>query len=65
MSEAGILDTHSWNDDLVLHVRGSLLYFLRPNLQVTLGVEENRNPYFDSDLRGMVFVRYFWNQRVE
>jgi hypothetical protein len=65
LSEAGILNTRSWNDDFVLHLRGSLLYSLRPNLQVSLGLEENRNPYFDSDLRGMVFVRYFWNQKVD
>jgi len=40
-------------------------YSPRPNLTISSGLEGNRNPYFRYDIRGMVFVRYFWAARVE
>jgi len=63
--ESGILNTADWRDRFILHVRGTLAYAPRPNLEVSLHLEENRIPYFDSDFRAMTFVRYFWGGRVE
>jgi hypothetical protein len=63
LSESGILNNRKWDNEFVLHLRGSFRYQPRPNLECSFHVEENRNPYFDSDLRGMVFVRYFWGRR--
>jgi hypothetical protein len=65
LSESGILNTRSWEDEWVLHLRALLGYSPRPNLTISSGVEGNRNPYFRYDIRGMVFVRYFWAARVE
>jgi hypothetical protein len=61
--ESGILDNRRWRDEFVLHARGTLRYLFRPNLEVSLILEENKNPYFESDLRTMAFVRYFWGRR--
>jgi hypothetical protein len=65
LTEAGILNTESWDNRFVLHVRGSVAYEFRPNLELSVHLEENQNPYFASDLRAMTFVRYFWGGRVE
>jgi hypothetical protein len=65
LAQAGVLNTHSWEDQFVLHVRAMLGYSPRPNLTISSGLEGNRNPYFRYDIRGMVFVRYFWAARVE
>ncbi|MEW6441535.1 MAG: hypothetical protein AB1640_11435 [bacterium] len=61
--EAGVLDSRRWSNELVLHARGMLRYLIRPNLEISAGLEENRNPYFDSDLRAIGFIRYFWGTR--
>jgi hypothetical protein len=64
-AESGMMNTRSWQDYFVLHVRGQVEYSARPNLRISLAVEENRNPYFNSDLRGMMFLRYFWEGGVK
>ena len=63
LTESGIMDNRRWRDEFVLHARGTLRYLFRPNLEVSLILEENKNPYFESDLRTMAFVRYFWGRR--
>jgi len=63
LCESGVLNNREWKDVFVLHVRGGLEYRPRPNLEVSVLFEENKNPYFGSDLRGMTFVRYFWGRR--
>ncbi len=65
LCESGILDTRSWDNEFVLHVRALLEYSPWPNLSISSGLEGNRNPYFNHDIRGMLFVRYFWAERVE
>lgn len=65
LAESGILNTRSWQDAFVLHVRALLGYSPWPNLTISSGLEGNRNPYFRYDIRGMVFVRYFWAARIE
>jgi len=63
--ESGILRTRTWKDDLVLSARATLRVQPYRNLEVSCILEENRNPYFDSDLRGMMFIRYFWGGQVK
>jgi len=65
LAESGILNTRSWEDAFVLHLRAMLGYSPWPNLTISSGLEGNRNPYFRYDIRGMVFVRYFWAARIE
>jgi hypothetical protein len=65
LCESGFLDTRSWDNEFVLHMRALLEYSPWPNLSISSGLEGNRNPYFDHDIRGMLFVRYFWAERVE
>jgi hypothetical protein len=65
LAQAGILNTVIWEDQFVLHIRGSVAYEFRPNLELSVLLEENQNPYFASDLRAMTFVRYFWGGRVK
>jgi hypothetical protein len=65
LSESGILSTRTWEDEWVLHLRALLGYSPWSNLSISSGIEGNRNPYFRHDIRGMVFVRYFWAARVE
>jgi hypothetical protein len=65
LCESGMLDTRSWDNEFVLHLRALLEYSPWPNLSISSGLEGNRNPYFKHDIRGMLFVRYFWAERVK
>jgi len=62
--ESGVLNNLLWEDELVLHARATLRFQPYRNLEVSGILEENRNPYFDSDLRGMMFIRYLWAGQV-
>lgn len=57
-AESGVIRTRDWGDELVLYLRMSVRYRLLSSLNVSVALEENRNPYFDSDFRGMLFLNY-------
>lgn len=65
LAEAGILSNRFWDREPVAHLRGAIRSTPRPNVEISLVLEENVNPYFDSDLRGILLLRYFWMGRTD
>ena len=64
LAETGVMENRYWGREPVVHVRVRCDVAPRPNLEIAFVCEENVNPYFDSDLRGMVLIRYFWTGRI-
>jgi len=55
LAESGVLNSVDWRNEWILHLRATFRFVPLPNLQASLVLEENRNPYFDSDFRAILF----------
>lgn len=57
LAESGVLDSVDWRNEWILHLRATFRFVPFPNLETSLVLEENRNPYFDTDFRAILFCK--------